>query len=93
MEKVLKFIKNHIIDLSLAFGSVMLTALFHWIGIFDFLELKTYDYRFHSVRGPLRGWRASDSTIIKIGTDVVLGEVDDESWIILKDNKVPWAYP
>ena len=50
MEKVLKFIKNHIIDLSLAFGSVMLTALFHWVGIFDFLELKTYDYRFHTVR-------------------------------------------
>ena len=40
MGKVLKFIKNHIIDLSLAFGSAILTALFHWVGIFDFLELK-----------------------------------------------------
>ena len=88
MDKVLKFIKNHFIDLILAFGSIMLTALFHWVGIFDFLELKTYDYRFHTVRGPLTGWRASDSTIIKMGTDVVLVEVDDESWRILKDNKV-----
>ena len=71
----------------------MLTSLMHWVGVFDFLELKTYDYRFHTVRGPLTGWRASDSTIIKMGTDVVLIEVDDETWRILKDNKVPWPYP
>ena len=72
---------------------VFLTGLLHWVGVFDFLELKTYDYRFHTVRGPLTGWRASDSTIIKKGTDVVLVEVDDESWRLLKDNKVPWPYP
>ena len=93
IEKIIKFVRNHTIDLGLAFGSVVLTALFHWVGIFDFLELKTYDYRFHTVRGPLTGWRASDSTIINKGTDVVLVEVDDESWRILKDNKVPWPYP
>ena len=93
IEKFIKFIKSHIVDLSLAIGSVVLTALFHWIGIFDFLELKTYDYRFHTVRGPLTGWRANDSTFIKRGTDVVLVEVDDESWRILKENKVPWPYP
>ena len=40
----------------------------HWLGFFDFLELKTYDYRFNNVRGPLTGWRASDSTIIDLGT-------------------------
>ena len=93
IKKIKKFLKNHIIDLSLGFGAVMLTSLMHWVGIFDFLELKTYDYRFHTVRGPLTGWRASDSTIIKMGTDVVLIEVDDETWRILKDNKVPWPYP
>ena len=93
IEKIIKFVRNHTIDLGLAFGSVVLTALFHWVGIFDFLELKTYDYRFHTVRGPLTGWRAADSTIISQGTDVVLVEVDDESWRILKDNKVPWPYP
>ena len=74
-------------------GAVIFTCLLHWVGVFDFLELKTYDYRFSAVRGPLTGWRASDSTIINIGTDVVLVEVDDESWRILKDKKVPWPYP
>ena len=72
IKKIIKFARNHTIDLGLACGSVVLTTLFHWVGIFDFLELKTYDYRFHTVRGPLTGWRASDSTIINKGTDVVL---------------------
>ena len=88
-----KFLQGHIVDLGLTMGAVILTCLLHWTGVFDFLELKTYDYRFHSVRGPLTGWRASDSTIIDMGTDVVLVEVDDESWRILKDKKVPWPYP
>ena len=91
--KIKSFFVNHSIDLSLVIGSIILTSLLHWFGLFDFLELKSYDYRFHSVRGPLTGWRASDSTIIKMGTDVVLVEVDDESWRILKDNNVPWPYP
>ena len=93
IKKIKKFFINHKVDLSLAFGAVILTCLFHWVGFFDFLELKSYDYRFHTVRGPLTGWRASDSTIIKRGTDIVLVEVDDESWRILKENKVPWPYP
>ena len=81
------------VDLSLTLGAILFTCGLHWTGVFDFLELKTYDYRFHTVRGPLTGWRASDSTIINMGTDVVLVEVDDEAWRILKDNKVPWPYP
>ncbi len=87
------FLRTHVIDISLTIGSIFITCFLHWIGIFDFLELKTYDYRFHSVRGPLTGWRASDSTIIQKGTDVILVEVDDESWRVLKDKKVPWPYP
>ena len=93
IKKIKSFLISHYFDLSLALGSIFLTCFLHWIGLFDFLELKTYDYRFHTIRGPLTGWRASDSTIIKMGTDVVLVEVDDESWRILKDNKVPWPYP
>ena len=93
INKVKKFFKSHVIDLTLLVGSIMITCFLHWIVVFDFLELKTYDYRFHKVRGPLTGWRASDSTIIRKGTDVVLVEVDDESWRILKDKKVPWPYP
>ena len=91
--KFKNFLRKHLIDLSLTIGSIFITCFLHWIGIFDFLELKTYDYRFHSVRGPLTGWRASDSTIIQKGTDVILVEVDDESWRVLKDKKVPWPYP
>ena len=93
INNVKKFFEEHLVDLGLTMGAVILTCFLHWIGVFDFLELKTYDYRFHSVRGPLTGWRASDSTIINLGTDVVLVEVDDEAWRILKEKKVPWPYP
>ncbi|MBC8467688.1 MAG: adenylate/guanylate cyclase domain-containing protein, partial [Candidatus Marinimicrobia bacterium] len=93
IKKIIRFFHNHVVDFGLTIGAIFFTCFLHWVGVFDFLELKTYDYRFHSVRGPLTGWRASDSTIIKKGTDVVLVEVDDESWRLLKDNKVPWPYP
>jgi len=93
IENIKKFFQTHVVDLSLTLSAILFTCGLHWTGVFDFLELKTYDYRFHTVRGPLTGWRASDSTIINMGTDVVLVEVDDEAWRILKDNKVPWPYP
>jgi len=93
IKNIKKFFQTHVVDLSLTLGSILFTCGLHWSGVFDFLELKTYDYRFHTVRGPLTGWRASDSTIIKMGTDVVLVEVDDEAWRILKDKKIPWPYP
>ena len=93
MNKIKKIFTNNIADFGLTAVAIFSACFLHWTGVFDFLELKTYDYRFHSVRGPLTGWRASDSTIIDIGTDVVLVEVDDESWRILKDKKVPWPYP
>ena len=93
INNIKNFLKTHVVDLSLTLGAIVLTCFFHWVGLFDFLELKTYDYRFNTVRGPLTGWRASDSTIINMGTDVVLVEVDDEAWRILKDKKIPWPYP
>ena len=93
INNIIKFFKEHSIDLGLTLGAILVTCFLHWVGVFDFLELKTYDYRFHKVRGPLTGWRASDSTLIDIGTDIVLVEVDDEAWRLLKDNKVPWPYP
>ena len=93
INNIKRFLQSHVVDLSLTMGAIIFTCFFHWVGFFDFLELKTYDYRFNSVRGPLTGWRASDSTIINKGTDVVLVEVDDETWRILKDKKVPWPYP
>ena len=92
MDQIKQFIKNHQIDLALTFGSILLTCLLHWVGVFDFLELKTYDYRFNKVRGPLTGWRASDSTIIDLGTDVVLIDVDDETWRLLAEKDITWPY-
>ncbi|MEE3152767.1 MAG: hypothetical protein VX279_02155, partial [Candidatus Neomarinimicrobiota bacterium] len=73
-------------------GSIFLTCIMHWLGFFDFLELKTYDYRFNNVRGPLTGWRSSDSTIIDLGTDVVLVDVDDETWRVLAESDIIWPY-
>ncbi len=71
MDKIKNYLFEHRIDLGLTVASIVLTCLMHWLGFFDFLELKTYDYRFNNVRGPLTGWRASDSTITRLGTDVV----------------------
>ena len=93
MERIKNYIIAHKIDLSLTLGSILLTCLMHWLGFFDFLELKTYDYRFNYVRGPLTGWRASDSTVINLGTDVVLVDVDDETWRILSEGNIIWPYP
>ena len=72
IKKIIKFVRNHTIDLSLAFGSVVLTALFHWIGIFDFLELKTYEMFFDNIEyeGHHLVWRSNfdeKSKLMKIG--------------------------
>ena len=93
MDKIKNYLFEHRIDLGLTVASIVLTCLMHWLGFFDFLELKTYDYRFNNVRGPLTGWRASDSTIIDLGTDVVLVDVDDETWRILSEGDITWPYP
>ncbi len=52
--------------------------------------MKTYDFRFHRVRGPLTGWTAKDSSFAEIGTDIVLLEVDDEAWRLMPEE---WPYP
>ena len=93
MEKIKSYFLEHKIDLGLTAFSILLTCIMHWLGFFDFLELKTYDYRFNNVRGPITGWRASDSTITKLGTDVVLVDVDDETWRILSEGNIIWPYP
>ena len=90
MNKIIKYFKAHGIGFGLTAGSVILVSILHLFGIFDFLELKLYDYRFHTVRGPLTGWRASDSTYINLGTDIVLVEVDDEAYRLMPE---AWPYP
>ncbi|MDC0234994.1 adenylate/guanylate cyclase domain-containing protein [Candidatus Marinimicrobia bacterium] len=84
------YIQDHWVGWVITLGAVIVVSLFHWIGAFDTIELKTYDYRFSSVRGPLTGWTITDSTYINRGTDVVLLEVDDEAWRLMPEE---WPYP
>jgi adenylate cyclase len=84
------YIKDNWVGWVITLGAVIVVSLFHWIGAFDTIELKTYDYRFSSVRGPLTGWTITDSTYINRGTDVVLLEVDDEAWRLMPEE---WPYP
>ena len=84
------YIQDNWVGWVITLGAVIVVSLFHWIGAFDTIELKTYDYRFSSVRGPLTGWTITDSTYINRGTDVVLLEVDDEAWRLMPEE---WPYP
>ena len=90
IEHIIKFVKSKGIGVGLTIISILLVSLMNYIGLFDGLELKMYDYRFHKVRGPLTGLKAADSTWVKKGTDIVLVEVDDEAWRLIKDG---WPYP
>ncbi len=94
MEKIIKYIKNHIVGISLTLGSVLIVLVLHFFGTFDILELKSYDFRFHAVRGPLTGWRAIDSTYNEFGTDIVLVEVDDEAYRLMPEGNGwnEWPY-
>jgi len=89
-EDVQKYIQGNWVGWIITLGAIIIVSLAHWVGVFDTIELKTYDYRFNSVRGPLTGWTASDSTYIKKGTDIVLIEVDDEAWRLMPEE---WPYP
>tara|TARA_Y100000588_G_scaffold261145_1_gene275711 strand:+ start:552 stop:3125 length:2574 start_codon:yes stop_codon:yes gene_type:complete len=89
-DNIIKFIKTKGIGVTLTFVSIIVVGSMNYFGLFDGLELKMYDYRFHKVRGPLTGLKAADSTWINQGTDVVLVEVDDESWRLIKEG---WPYP
>ena len=89
-KEIQKYIKGNWVGWVITLGAIIIVSLSHWIGVFDTIELKTYDYRFNSVRGPLTGWTASDSTYIDNGTDVVLLEVDDEAWRLMPEE---WPYP
>ncbi|NQV38405.1 MAG: adenylate/guanylate cyclase domain-containing protein [Candidatus Marinimicrobia bacterium] len=95
MKQILKYLKEHGVGIGLTLGSILVVLILHFFGTFDILELKTYDFRFTTVRGPLTGWRATDSTFIENGTDVVLVEVDDEAYRLMpeKGGWNEWPYP
>ena len=88
--EISKYFKNNWVPWLITTVAVIVVSVFQWIGVFDTLELKMYDYRFNTVRGPLTGWTASDSTYISSGTDIVLVEVDDEAWRLVPEE---WPYP
>ena len=90
MESLIKYFKSRWIGFALTLFSVLLVCFLHWVGVFDVIEMKTYDFRFHRVRGPLTGWTAKDSSYAEIGTDIVLLEVDDEAWRLMPEE---WPYP
>jgi len=90
MDELIKYFKSRWIGFALTIFSVLLVCLLHWVGVFDVIEMKTYDFRFHRVRGPLTGWTAKDSSFAEIGTDIVLLEVDDEAWRLMPEE---WPYP
>ena len=90
MDGFLKYFKTRWIGFVLTLFSILLVSLLHWVGVFDIIEMKTYDFRYHRVRGPLTGWTARDSSFAKIGTDIVLLEVDDEAWRLVPEQ---WPYP
>ncbi|MBT6840965.1 MAG: hypothetical protein HOA15_03525, partial [Candidatus Marinimicrobia bacterium] len=56
LQNVQKYIQDQWVGWVITLGAIIVVSLFHWIGVFDTIELKTYDYRFNSVRGPLTGW-------------------------------------
>ena len=90
MDIIKRYFHDKWIGFTITLGSIFVVSILHLFGIFDILELKSYDYRFTDVRGPLTGWAASDSTYINMGTDVVLLEVDDEAWRLMPET---WPYP
>ena len=90
MENIIKYFKSRWIGFVLTFFSIILVSFLHYVGVFDVTEMKTYDWRFHKVRGPLTGWTARDNSFAEIGTDIVLVEVDDEAWRLVPEE---WPYP
>ena len=90
LTKLKKFFLGNWVAWIICFSAIFLISAFQWIGVFDTLELKIYDYRFNTVRGPLTGWMAADSSYTNKGTDVVLVEVDDEAWRLVPEE---WPYP
>ncbi|HIA80038.1 MAG TPA: CHASE2 domain-containing protein, partial [Candidatus Marinimicrobia bacterium] len=90
MDDILKYFKSRWIGFALTIFSIILVCFLHLVGVFDISEMKTYDFRYHRVRGPLTGWTARDSSFAEIGTDIVLLEVDDEAWRLVPEE---WPYP
>ena len=56
MDALKKYFHEKWIGFAITLVSIFVVSMLHLFGIFDVLELKSYDYRFTNVRGPLTGW-------------------------------------
>ena len=73
-------IKEIIPSLIIGFVSVVFVYLLHFLGVFDSLELKLVDFRFN-----LRGEILNDTKDNLSAKDVVIVEIDDESFKLIPD--------
>ena len=100
--KKLTFFKHFVPSLVISFISIVLVALLHFLGAFDFLELKMYDFKF-GIRGPLsakanNSWPLSEKFIDGNGTydkgekftDTLNSKYDDGEEFIDSNNNRKW---
>ena len=86
MDKIKKIIKENVVSLSITLISILFILLLDFIGIFQLLELKVFDFSF-GLRGPTSGWLAPHN-LHKEKSNIVLVELDDESYRL-----IPYTYP
>ena len=58
----------------IGFLAIIISLLFHSMGLYSLIETKLYDYKFQ-LRGPLSSFKS----------DVVLVEIDDESYRLIDE--------
>ena len=86
MNNIKKKIQDNLDSLGITAISVLLILVLDFLGIFQTLELKVFDYSF-GIRGPMSGWMSYQDDK-KVDSDIVLIELDDESYRL-----IPWTYP
>ncbi|MCH7575034.1 MAG: adenylate/guanylate cyclase domain-containing protein [Candidatus Marinimicrobia bacterium] len=84
-----KLFADHAAGLAWTGASIVLTFFLHYIGLFNLLNYKVYDFAFAQVRGPLAGSTAR-FPINRDSLKVVIVDVDDESWRLVP---FKWPYP
>ena len=86
MDKIKKIIKENAVSLSITLSSILFILLLDFLGIFQSLELKAFDFAF-GLRGPTSGWTAQHNLHEK-ESNIVIVDLDDESYRL-----IPWTYP
>ena len=82
-------LKKHGIGVLFTFIAIVLALLIQVLGLLDLANYKMLDYNFQ-LRGPLSSW-ASHQNNPNDSLDVVLIDVDDETFRLLAD--IGWPYP